>query len=147
MRNFMILIGLFVGVAQAQANEFDDWERMSPSQKQAFCDAGSQETTLEINACASLELSKVDQVLNHTYQEVMKKLKGEGVDNDDAKSTRAELIDAQRKWIAFRDADCGARYTYHMSDTIRSLVALSCKITATKDRESALRAFYLEGMF
>ncbi len=144
MRYLMILIGFFVGVVQAKG--FDDWERMSSSQKQAFCDAGSQQTTLEINACASLELSKVDQALNRTYQEVMKKLKSEGVDNDDTKSARTELIDSQRKWIAFRDADCGARYTYYMSGTIRNTVALSCKIAATKDRESALREFYLEGM-
>jgi len=50
---------------------------------------------------------------------------------------------AQRLWIAFRDAECGAHYTYYIDGTIRGLMFVSCKTQLTQQREKDLRDFYL----
>ena len=51
----------------------------------------------EMNRCADLDARTADTDLNHVYQELLAKLKG---DDNATKKLRA----AQQAWIAFRDA-------------------------------------------
>jgi uncharacterized protein YecT (DUF1311 family) len=49
------------------------------------------------------------------------------------------LRDAQRAWIAFRDADCAARYAMWQDGTIRTIVGANCHLTMTAQRTIELR--------
>ncbi|MGK6311369.1 lysozyme inhibitor LprI family protein [Neorhizobium sp. DT-125] len=49
--------------------------------------------------CSVNDLKPVDDELNKLYKEMETRLKGD----DD---TKKALIDAQKKWVAFRDAEC-----------------------------------------
>lgn len=57
----------------------------------------------EMNHCASEDARAADAELNHVYQDLLSKTKG---DTNAAKKLR----DAQRAWIAFRDAELLALY-------------------------------------
>ena len=53
-----------------------------------------------LNACADAAFKKSDKKLNELYKQIEARLK------DDA-DTKKLLIQAQRDWIKFRDAECG----------------------------------------
>lgn len=57
------------------------------------------QTQDQLTACATNALQRQDQELNRLYRQMEARLK-----NDD--KTRQLLVDSQRKWIAFRDAEC-----------------------------------------
>jgi uncharacterized protein YecT (DUF1311 family) len=57
----------------------------------------------ELNHCAAEDSSAADAELNHVYQDLLNKTKG------DTNATR-KLRDAQRAWVAFRDAQLEALY-------------------------------------
>jgi len=57
----------------------------------------------EMNRCADQDAKAADAELNRVYQELLSKSKG------DASATK-KLRDAQRAWIAFRDAQLEALY-------------------------------------
>jgi len=57
----------------------------------------------EMNHCADQDAKAADAELNRVYQDLISKTKG------DANATK-KLRDAQRAWIAFRDAQLDALY-------------------------------------
>ncbi|WP_149195397.1 lysozyme inhibitor LprI family protein [Luteimonas suaedae] len=74
--------------ASTTQNASDDDDCYSKAQSQA-----------ELTACSEHDLKPVDDELNKLYREMEARLE----DDDDTKKL---LIDAQRKWMAFRDAEC-----------------------------------------
>lgn len=98
-------------------------------------------TTLGIATCISAETAVWDAILNEEYQALRAAF--EGLNGGVGGATSDELLialrDAQRAWIAFRDADCGLRYTLYLGGTIRSIVGANCHMTMTARRALALR--------
>jgi uncharacterized protein YecT (DUF1311 family) len=90
-------------------------------------DCSNAVTTPDMNECASLNQKKVEAKLNQVYQKVMKDLDKPDSEGEKYSEYRKTLLEAQRAWIKFRDADCNAIYTYYESGSIRNLMAISCK--------------------
>ncbi|MBC3881608.1 DUF1311 domain-containing protein [Undibacterium sp. LX40W] len=99
----------------------------------------TQANTLEINECGKQELAKKDKELNAAYQQLMKKL-APADKSDDTKyaEVKKQLIEAQKNWIKYRDADCSAKYTLYEQGSIRGIVHLSCLREKTEQRTKEL---------
>lgn len=99
-------------------------------------------TTVGMSDCTGRETTEWDRLLNEEYRLLQGDLAqadargsglGAGIDRTDA------LRDAQRAWIAFRDADCLARYAQYQDGSIRSLIGSSCRLDHTARRTLELR--------
>ncbi|MCL3882776.1 lysozyme inhibitor LprI family protein [Marivita sp. GX14005] len=97
-------------------------------------------TTIGMMECIQAETAHWDAILNEQYGRTqdfnaMQDAQGASpvMDRTDA------LRDAQRAWIAFRDADCAARYALWQDGTMRSIVAANCHLTMTAQRALELR--------
>ncbi len=99
----------------------------------------TQDNTIEINECGKIELAKKDKELNAAYQQLLKKL-APADKSDDTKyaEVKKQLIEAQKNWIKYRDADCSAKYTLYEQGSIRGIVHLSCLIQRTEQRTKEL---------
>ena len=97
-------------------------------------------TTVGMSDCISSETAEWDAILNEEYkatQAVLAERDAEG--RSDILDRTDSLRDAQRAWIAFRDADCTARYAIWQDGTIRTIVGANCHLTMTAARAIALR--------
>lgn len=107
----------------------------------SLCENAPQgSTTSGMATCTQEEAAVWDVILNEIYTEIqnMNAAADEAglsplIDRTDALRT------AQRAWIAFRDAECAARYAMWQDGTIRSLEAAACHMTLTAQRAMALR--------
>jgi uncharacterized protein YecT (DUF1311 family) len=54
---------------------------------------------------------------------------------------QAQLRDAQRKWIAYRDAACALNIGSSGGGTIEGLREADCQLTKTEQRTGELEAF------
>ncbi len=94
---------------------------------------------MEINECAKLELTKKDKELNAAYQALMQRLEPNGkFDDTDYINVKKSLVESQKNWMKYRDADCKAKYTLHEQGTIRGIVHLSCLKEKTEKRTKEL---------
>lgn len=82
-------------------------------------------TTMGMVDCLARETAWWDQLLNANYGTLRSDMEGEAF---------TALRDAQRAWIAFRDAECAFRYTFWREGTIRSLFYGSCRLDLTARR-------------
>jgi uncharacterized protein YecT (DUF1311 family) len=118
MRFMMIAVGMFMALGigcSAQAEE---------------CDA----TQASMNQCASKEYAALDADLNKQYKAQMAYLTNP--------AQKKALQDAQKKWIAFRDADC--QYQVGKREEGGSLWPLSqaqCLSAQTKVRVEQLKGY------
>lgn len=93
------------------------------------CDGGTQR---EMNQCAGKAFEKADAVLNARYKKIIGCLK-----------EKAEpLVEAQRAWINFRDAECRFQGSATEGGSIQPLVVAGCLKAITDERAKALD-FYL----
>jgi uncharacterized protein YecT (DUF1311 family) len=61
----------------------------------------------EYKACVARAADKADAALNKAYQSLLDAVRAAGKDMGQDPSTQiADLKDAQKQWIAFRDANC-----------------------------------------
>ena len=100
----------------------------------------SPRSTLELNRCAQQEFEARDRVLNEAYQKVLSQL-----NTDTQQTTRQKLIKAQRLWIQFRDADCGAQESVYDGGTVHTSVYLGCLRDHTVQRIKDLAPFKWQG--
>lgn len=87
------------------------------------------QTTIGMVACSARETAWWNEILNHNYATLQEALDAE---------TFEALREAQRNWIAFRDAECSFQYSYWREGTIRSLYGASCQLQMTAERALAL---------
>lgn len=92
---------------------------------------GMNGSTLEIIGCLSDERELQDKALNATYQKVMADLTA---------PQKARLRDAQRAWIAYRDAWCGAQQDDDWG-TLSKIVAAQCLLDETIRHTIELEAY------
>ena len=94
-------------------------------------------STPEINECASIDQKKVEDKLNKVYQRVIKSI-GEA-------DTKKALVEAQRAWVKFREADCKAVYEQYKTGTIRSVMFIGCMQKHAEARIKDLEEFQSGG--
>jgi uncharacterized protein YecT (DUF1311 family) len=111
------------GLACAQAEE-----RTSRSYAACLDKAGG--VTSAMQDCIGEELERQDRRLNRGYEALMGSV---------PEKRRAQLRDAQRKWIAFRDANCEFYYDPQGGSAAR-LAANECVVTLTAERARELEA-------
>ena len=103
----------------------------APAAHAATCNDNSSQ--MELNQCAADDLAKADAALNATYQALMKKIEA---------PNQAQLREAQRAWIAFRDKECtfetggGA----NQGGSIWPMMVDKCLTTITEERTRALQS-------
>ena len=74
---------------------------------EAKIDCTKPSTTPEINVCAERDFKRADTQLNAAYKAMLGRVEtGTDFDAQTQAGLRAAIGDAQRKWVAFRDADC-----------------------------------------
>lgn len=93
----------------------------------AIADCGDDGNTRQMIACEQEELARADKKLNEVYRSVVAVVK------EDEKKLNL-LRDAQRKWIAFRDALCRLEGDSARGGTLEPLLETACLATQTKDQ-------------
>lgn len=126
------------------------FERAKGQAELNFCSAGQAEATkLEIadaeavacfdremsqmgmNRCAAEEYERADKRLNTAWAKAKASAK------DDPQSAKL-LLESQRSWIRFRDAQCALEADENRGGSIVPLVELLCMTNLTGDRIKAL---------
>jgi uncharacterized protein YecT (DUF1311 family) len=121
MRNLFAAQLILCGLGCAQAEE-----RSSKSYAACLDKAGG--VTFAMQDCIREELGRQDRRLNGAYEALMGSV---------PEKRRAQLRDAQRKWIAFRDANCEF-YSDPQGGSAARLAANECVITLTAERAHEL---------
>ena len=93
--------------------------------------------TAEVVNCMEKILKTVDGELNVEYQRALNVTKNQWTPTD-----VQNLRDAQRKWIAYRDAVCKAEYGLVGGGTAGPSIHISCLIRITRQRIADLQAEY-----
>ncbi|MEQ9969287.1 lysozyme inhibitor LprI family protein [Pectobacterium carotovorum] len=97
-----------------------------PTAQTAALDCNNANTQLEMSQCAADEYKKVDGELNRLYQDVVKRVVIE--------EHKALLKSAQRKWIAYRDADCEFQTFPTTGGSVHGMVYSQCLTEKTAER-------------
>ena len=102
----------------------------------------------ELNWCAHQDFLAADAALNEQWKQTAAAMKERDADFvpmewDDRPGYFATLLEAQRAWIAFRDAHCRSEGYYARGGSLESLLVSTCKTKLTKDRTQAL-SFLIE---
>lgn len=95
----------------------------------AACPGQSQ---LELNDCAAQRYQQADALLNAAWPQAKGYM--------DSLGAGELLLDAQRKWLAFRDAACSAEMAPFAGGSIQPLVWYDCLTRVTQTRTAELRA-------
>jgi uncharacterized protein YecT (DUF1311 family) len=100
-------------------------------------------TTAGMDDCISREAEAWDRILNDSYKAETASAKSLDTERkaggDETSTAAADLLKAQRAWIAYRDAECDRRFEVNKDGTIRTTMSLSCTLDLT-----ALRALDLQ---
>ncbi len=93
----------------------------------------SPQTQAAINTCAIVSAEAADKRLNQIYQQLRAALKG----------TKREklLIDAELKWVKFRDTNCAFERSDYEGGSIASFIYYSCIEQMTKQRTKELEGY------
>ena len=119
----LIVSGLLLNAAPAAAAEKD----MSP--EYLTCMDKSKGVTSEMLDCISAEYDRQDARLNENYKRLMSKL---------STKRKEGLLEAQRAWVKFRDANC--RFYYDPEGgSAAHLAGTDCTLNATADRATELK--------
>lgn len=114
---------------------------MAPAADAADCPEAR--STAETNTCLSRVFAEVDLELNAAYKAALKMVDASALQPNLAKDWRRALQEAQRKWIAYREADCGAPVAYEWTGgSATSGFQLGCRIARTRERLAVLKARY-----
>lgn len=93
----------------------------------AACDG---ETQIELNDCAAADYKRADEALNAAW--------GPTKAHMDTLGAGYRLVDAQRKWLSFRDAACTAEIAPYAGGTLQLMIWYSCLARLTDRRTEDL---------
>lgn len=85
------------------------------------------QTQAQLNACAADSLKRADNELNRLFKQMTDRLA-----ND--KKARQLLVEAQRKWIGFRDAECSFQVMRSAGGSIQPMRQRMCQAAITQSR-------------
>jgi len=109
------MLGIAMSVALLSPARADD-ACMNKAQNQA-----------QLNACAAADLKRADARLNKLYKEMQLRLRGD-------QRTGKLLVDAQKKWLSFRDAECALQTVRTADGSIQPMNVASCLAGLTEGR-------------
>lgn len=89
------------------------------------CMESADGITLQIRTCYADEFQRQDSRLNKNYSDYISVLPYE---------IKRNFIDAQRKWIRYRDANCSAFESEEQGGTLALIVSDDCLLKMTIDR-------------
>lgn len=101
------------------------------SKQHAACMDKSGGTTMGMIECITTETQRQDARLNKAYKAVMADL---------SPARKKQLLEAQRAWLKFRDANCSF-YDDRDGGTLARVNANDCMMTATAERARELERF------
>ncbi|MDP8995259.1 MAG: lysozyme inhibitor LprI family protein [Pseudomonadota bacterium] len=97
----------------------------------------------ELNQCAALDFEREDAALNAAWRDVLAYVRSrdaEGIPEWDPRGTgEARLREAQRAWIAFRDAHCELVGFEARGGTMEPMIYDGCRAEVTRARTEQLR--------
>lgn len=94
------------------------------------CQHAAGGITVRLRDCNVAELTRLDAILNQTYQSVLAALP----------ATRQErLRTAERSWLAYADAECVFQTSAEAGASDAPLVAESCRISLITERTAQLQ--------
>ncbi|WP_279483126.1 lysozyme inhibitor LprI family protein [Aureimonas sp. SK2] len=96
-------------------------------------DCTDPQTQTDMTLCAQADLDTADERLNALYATMRERLKG-----DDAKLTL--LRDAQRAWVAYRDAECAFQSSAVEGGSAQPMVEAQCATEKTTRRNADFEA-------
>lgn len=101
-------------------------------------------TTLGMVDCARAEAAAWDALLNETWADLVLLARRRALLEAEAGAEpgphEAMLREAQRAWLAFRDADCEQEYALWGEGSMRSVAGAFCTLDRTATRVLELRA-------
>lgn len=109
-------------------------------------DCAKATSTPELNWCSEQELAVADKKLNQAYAQVLKHIaSADAMPKEQRQKWTDAVREAQRRWIAFRDHDCGEVIGYEwFGGTGMTGAMLGCKIEKTTARTKEFQERYLE---
>ncbi|WP_406720498.1 lysozyme inhibitor LprI family protein [Thioclava litoralis] len=99
-------------------------------------DCADPQTQADMTGCAALDFAQADAALNAEYAATRDRAKARGAAQADA------LLQAQRAWIAYRDAACKAQGLEFEGGSLEPMVVAMCKTELTQRRSEDLRRLY-----
>lgn len=104
-------------------------------------DCAAAQTQTEMNACAYQDWEAADAVLNALWPQARAVTKAQDADlPEELKGADQALLNAQRAWIAFRDAQCASEGFAMRGGSAEPLLIYGCMASLTEDRVEDLRA-------
>jgi uncharacterized protein YecT (DUF1311 family) len=97
--------------------------------------AHAHETQIELNSKAAAQAKATDKRLNEVYQQVIKDFNAE---------SKQEIIEAQRAWIKFRDAQAKFEENQYKGGSLAPLVYWNCMTRMTNARIKELEDVKIE---
>lgn len=101
----------------------------------------------EMNACAAIDFERADAELNAEYRLAIaharasdREESGRRPEGDDRSGDEATLREAQRAWVAFRDAHCRLEGYEARGGSMESMRYDGCRAEITRARIAQLRA-------
>ncbi len=102
--------------------------------------------TPENNYCIADKLADADEHLNKLYKGMLKKLAASSKaadsdrERDEVNNRRQVLVEAERAWIGFKDAQCNSEANWLGQGTGTTAVHLSCELELTELRLRELQS-------
>lgn len=95
------------------------------------CMGATDQSTLSTVACIGAETAVWDDLLNTEYKARRAEMTAAGLSE--------KLLEAQRAWIAFRDAECGLEVARWGDASLAGVVGANCLMEMTAARAAQLR--------
>lgn len=128
----MIAIAAALALAQAAA---------PTAEGPTDCDAA--QTQADMNLCAARDLASSEAALDAQWAETVERMKALDAridrENDKQPSHFNTLLDGQRAWVAFRDAQCLSESFMARGGSMQPMLDLQCKTYMTELRIQQLR--------
>jgi uncharacterized protein YecT (DUF1311 family) len=97
-----------------------------------------------MSRCAAAEAEGWDRMLNETWAELIVLARRRAILDEEVGAEPADLegllVEAQRAWIAFRDADCAQEVAVWGDGSMRTVAGAWCGLERTAQRVFELRA-------
>lgn len=119
--------GVFLGVLLGAVLAMAGGPAGAAMYGEGFAPCGEQASTSGTVDCLAAKTRSQDQRLNAAYRDLQKR-----IDPDQ----RQPLIEAQRLWVRYRDANC--RFYAERDGSIRQIEAAECLRAMTADRAGEL---------
>ena len=101
------------------------------------------QTQLAMNTCASMDFEQADARLNEQWRETAEHMRSldAGIDREtDSQPGHFEtLLEGQRAWLAFRDAQCQSEGFLARGGSVQPMLVSHCKAYLTELRIEQLR--------